>query len=168
MKKLLFGLIILGLTIQTYAQVTKVEKLSEVVIAATNYKYLTNVGIENPSVPVTKLEQKVANYDLKSSEIYNDEYDEYTVSFHIPVGTILAAYDKDGNLLRTIERFTNIVLPREVLESVAIEYPNWIFDKTVYLVNYHDNKNTTKKYKIRLKKGDETIRIKCDAYGNFL
>ena len=153
MKKLLFGLIILGLTIQTHAQITKVEKLSEVVIAATNYKYLTNVGIENASVPVTKLEHKVANFDLKNSEFYNDEYDEYSVSFHIPVGTILAAYDKDGVLLRTIERFTNIVLPREVLESVAKEYPNWAFDKTVYLVNYHQNSSITKKYKIRLKKG---------------
>ena len=168
MKKLLFGLIILGLTIQTHAQITKVEKLSEVVIAATNYKYLTNVGIENASAPVTKLEHKVASFDLKSSEIYNDEYDEYTVSFHIPAGKILAAYDRDGNLLRTIERFTNIVLPREVIESVAMTYPNWSIDKNVYLVNYHENTSITKKYKIILKNGDETLRIKCDAVGNFL
>ncbi len=168
MKKLLFGLVILGLTIQSYAQVTKVEKLSEVVISATNYKYLNKTGIENVSVPVTLLEHKVANFDLKNSEFYNDEYDSYVVSFYIPEGKILAAYDKDGTILRTIERFKNVILPREVTEAVAKRYPKWIFDKDTYLVNYHDKKGITKKYKIKLRNGDEKIRVKCDEKGNFL
>lgn len=170
MKKLIFGFVILGFVFNTYAQKIKTEELSEVVIAATNYKYLNKTGIENASVPVTLLEQKVASYDITSSEFYNDEYDSYVVSFYIPEGKILAAYDKDGTILRTIERFKNIKLPREVLNSVAKQYPNWIFDKNHYIVNYYDSSsgNITKKYKITLKNGKKSIRVKVDAEGNIL
>lgn len=168
MKKLIFGLVILGLTIQTYAQEIKTEKLSEVVISATNYKYLNKTGLENASVPVTLLEQKVAGYDLKNADFYNDEYDSYIVSFYIPEGNILAAYDKDGTILRTVERFTDVTLPREVYTSVAKQYPNWRFEKDVYLVNYYDSGNITKKYKITLVNGDKRIKVKCDAEGNIL
>lgn len=170
MKKLIFGLIILGLTIQTYGQI-RTEHLSEVVISATNYKYLNKVGLENASVPVALLEQKVATYDLKSSEFYNDEYDSYFISFFIPEGKILAAYNKEGEIIRTAERFKNIQLPKEVYRKVAKQYPNWIFEKDVYLVNYYDGEDSgtiTKKYKITLKNGDKRIRIKCDAEGNIL
>ena len=43
MKKLIFGLVILGLTIQTYGQEIKTEELSEVVVTAANYKYLNQL-----------------------------------------------------------------------------------------------------------------------------
>lgn len=168
MKKLIFGLVILGLTIQTYAQEVKTEKLSEVVISATNYKYLNKTGLENASVPVTLLEQHVAAYDITKTDLYSDEYDSYIVSFYIPEGSILAAYDKDGTILRTAERFTDVTLPREVYTSVAKQYPNWRFEKDVYLVNYYDSGKITKKYKITLVNGDKRIKIKCDAEGNIL
>jgi len=167
MKKIIIGLLLIGFAIQSFAQI-KTEKLSEVVISATNYKYLNKVGLENASVPVTLLEQKVASFDLKNSEFYRDDYDTYSVDFYIPDGHILAAYDRDGNILRTIEKFKDIKLPRAVIESVAKQYPNWIFKKDVYLVSYHDDKGITKKYKITLENGDKRIRVKTDAEGNFL
>ncbi len=167
MKKIIIGLLLVGFAIQSFAQI-KTEKLSEVVIAATNYKYLNKVGLENVSVPVTLLEQKVASFDLKNAEFYRDDYDTYSVDFFIPDGHILAAYDRDGNILRTVEKFKDVKLPRAVIESVAKQYPNWIFKKDVYLVSYHDDRGVTKKYKITLENGDKRIRIKTDAEGNFL
>ena len=169
MKKLIIGLIIFGVTFQSFAQIKiKTEKLSEVVIAATNYKYLTKVGLENASIPVSLLEEKVANFDLKNSEYYQDDYDIYEISFYIPEGSILAAYDKDGNIIRTIERFKNVKLPKAVIESVAKTYPNWSFAKDSYMVNYHDSGKITKKYKITLKNRDKKIKVKTDTDGNFI
>jgi hypothetical protein len=170
MKKLIFGLIILGLTIQTYGQI-KTEELSEVVISATNYKYLNKVGLENASIPVALLEQKVASFNVKDADFYTDEYDTYEVSFYIPDGYILASYDGQGNILRTAERFKDVALPRPVIESVARTYPGWTFAKDTYLVNYYDQDlagKITKRYKIILKKDNERIRVKCDEEGNFL
>jgi hypothetical protein len=170
MKKIIFGLIIFGLTIQTYGQI-KTEELSEVIISATNYKYLNKVGLDNVSVPVALLQQKVAGFDVKDAEFYSDEYDTYEVSFYIPDAYVLASYDGDGNILRTAERYKNTALPRKVIESVARTYPNWTFAKDVYLVSYHDAGNTgeiTKRFKIVLKNGDKRIKVKCDEEGNFL
>lgn len=170
MKKIFFGLIILGLTIQTYGQI-KTEELSEVVISATNYKYLNKVGLENASLPVSMLRQKVAGFNVKDADFYTDEYDTYEVSFYIPEGYVLASYDDQGHILRTAERYKDVALPNKVIESVAKAYPNWAFAKDSYLVNYYDKDlagKITQRYKIVLKNGDERIRVKCDEEGNFL
>lgn len=167
MKKLILGLLVFGFAVHSFAQI-KTEKLSEVVISATNYKYLNKVGLTNASVDVELLESKVASYNLKDSDTYSDDYDYYEISFYIPDGHILAAYDKDGNIIRTIERFKNAALPRAVIESVAKTYPNWSFFKDVYLVNYHQSGKITKKYKITLKNGDKRIKVKVDEYGDFI
>ncbi|MEE1962753.1 hypothetical protein V1387_08665 [Allomuricauda taeanensis] len=50
------------------------------------------------------MERKAAAYDVKNSDVYMDEYDYYEVAFHIPKGMILAAYDKDGKIMRTAEK----------------------------------------------------------------
>ena len=168
MKKIILSLIILGLVFQGYSQKFKTEELSEVVIAATNYKYLSATGLENASIPVALLEQKIASYDLKDTDVYNDEYDSYVVSFYIPEGKVLAAYDKDGTILRTVERFENVQLPREVFTKIAQQYPNWIITGDAYLVNYHNHRGINKKYKITLKNGDKRIKVKCDPEGNIL
>jgi len=105
---------------------------------------------------------------LKNSEFYNDEYDSYVISFYIPEGKILAAYDKDGEILRTIERFKDVKIPREVIESVARTYPNWSIAKDIYLINYHDAGNITKKYKITLENKGKRIKVKVDPKGNFI
>jgi len=169
MKKLIICLIVFGLAIQTQAQVeTKVEKLSEVVIAATNYKYLTKVGLENTSVPVSLLEQKVASFDLVASDFYHDEFGSYIVSFYIPEGKILATYDNKGNIIRTAERFKDVKMPRNVIEAVAKQYPNWSLTKNLYLVQYYDSGNITKKYKITLENGDKRIKVVIDDDGTIL
>lgn len=165
MKKLIIGLIILGFAFQAQAQV---EELSEVVVAASNYKYLTKVGLENASVQVSLLEEKVANYDLKSADFYNDEHDTYVVSFFIPEGKILAAYDKNGEIIRTVERFKDVKMPKEVTDAVVKRYPNWSIAKDAYLVNYYESGKITKKYKITIKNGDKRIKVITDNNGNFL
>ena len=168
MKKIIIGLLVFGFAFQSFAQI-KTEKLSEVVISATNYKYLNKVGLTNASIPVELLESKVASFNVEDADYYSDEYDTYEVKFYIPDGYILASYDKDGTILRTAERFKNVTLPRTVIESVAKTYPNWSFAKDVYLVSYHGAfGKITKKYKIVLKNGDKRIRVKVDADGNFL
>ncbi|MEW7290377.1 nicotinate-nucleotide adenylyltransferase [Aquimarina sp. 2304DJ70-9] len=167
MKKIILGLLVLGLTMPSFAQ--DVEQLAEVWIIATNYKYLSETDAEDEALPVELLQRKVATFDLKSSDIYNDEYDHYEVAFHIPEGKILAAYDKDGKVLRTVERFKDVKLPTNVVKSIAKRFPGWTVTKDLYVVNYHDKKGATKKmYKLRLENGDKLIKVKTDDEGNFL
>jgi len=113
------------------------------------------------------LQEKVAMFDLKNSEIYNDEYDTYTVSFYIPEGKILAAYDGNGRIIRTIERFNNVKLPEHIQNAIAERFPNWAFLSDVYKVNFH---GTTAKmqYKVKLINGDKIVRVKIDEKGEFM
>jgi hypothetical protein len=166
MKKSIFILLLLFLSSQINAQVIE---LPEVVITAVNYKYLNSVDSEENSLSVQMLQEKVAMFDLKSSEYYNDEYDTYHISFYIPEGKILAAYDKDGRLLRTVERFKNVKLPRDVQSAIAERFPNWTLLSDVYKVNFHrENAITKKQYKVKLKNGDKVMRVKLDDKGTFM
>lgn len=169
MKKLLCGLFILGLTIPTYAQIIKTEELSEVIVYATNYKYLNSMDMEEEaSIPVEMLRRKVAAFNLKESEFYQDDYELYNINFYIPEGKILAAYDKDGKIIRTAERFKDINLPIPVREAILERYPKWTITKDIYLVHYRDDKGGSKKYKLKLENGDKVLRVKVDEKGKFL
>ena len=165
-QKLQVVVLILGATTLAYAQ----NVLPEIVIRAANYKYLDAVSAEEASQPVNMAEQSAAAYDIKGQEFYEDEYDKYFVSFIIPEGKILAAYDKDGKLLRTAERYKSVALPQSVKQAVATKYPGWSISKDVYLVNYQatEGKATRKLYKLLLENGDKRMRVKVTDKGEFL
>jgi predicted nucleic acid-binding protein len=166
MKKFVIGLFVFGLTFQSFSQIVE---LPEVEIVAVNYKYLDNVKNPDAAQSVQLLQRDVASFDLKNSEYYEDEYDNYFISFYIPKGKILASYDKNGNVLRTVEKYTNIALPKSVSEAITKNYSGWTIADNAYLVNYHDKKGVTKKeYKILLEKDNRRMRIKTDEDGNIL
>jgi len=168
MKKFIIGLFVIGLTSPVFAQVPKVEQLSEVVVTAVNYKYLNATNSKEASIPVKMLERKASAYNVENSEYYSDDYALYTVSFIIPKGKIVAAYNPEGEMVRTIERFENVVLPPAVRNAVAERFPNWVIVKDVYRVTYNQNKGANKSYKLKLKNGDEVMRVKVDDKGEFL
>lgn len=169
MKNIWIFLIAFGLTSPLFAQNIKTEELSEVTVHATNYKYLNSMNTrEVSSVPVELLVQKVASFDLKNSEFYQDDYDLYHITFYIPEGKILAAFDKEGKLLRTAERFRDINLPTTVKKTVLASYPGWKITKDIYLVTYHNEKGANKRYKLKLKKGKKNLRVKIDETGRIL
>lgn len=168
MKKFILSLLVIGLTSQVYSQITKVEELSEVVVTAVNYKYLNQTDNKEAAVPVQMLQRKVAAYDVTTKDYYQDDYDYYTVEFYIPDGKIVAAYDTDGKILKTIEKFNDIKLPTAVSEALLNRFPNWTVAKDVYRVNYTDKKGAMKVYKLKLENGEKTMRVKMNEDGEFL
>ncbi|GAA4941156.1 hypothetical protein GCM10023314_12650 [Algibacter agarivorans] len=164
MKKLIFGLFIMGLTTQIYAQ--DPIQLPEVHIVH-NYMYLSAAGSEDLAVPVENLQLKVSDFDVKELDVYSEEYDLYDVYFIIPEGKVLASYDKDGNLLSTAERYKNIKLPFPVSKAITKRFPNWAISKNIYLVNYHESGNIRKLYKVTLENGKKRIKVKVDDFGDF-
>jgi hypothetical protein len=168
MKNVIIGLFLLGFTAPLFAQVTPAEQLSEVFIVSTNYKYLDQTGSRDLAEPVKQLERKVATFNLEELDVYNDDEEFYDVAFIIPEGKILASYNKDGTITRSVERFEEINLPASVTEAVMKRFPGWAISKNVYLVKYLEAKNTKKVYKLVLENGDVQIRVKTDDKGNFL
>ena len=168
MKKLLLGLLAIGLTTQFYAQVIEDGMLPEVEVRATNYKYLNSVDNSEAAVSVQLLEKKAAQFDIKSAEFYEDGSDFYRVYFYIPDGMIVAAYDRDGTILYTIEKFENVALPNSVADAIGEKFPGWKISKDVYRVSYTQKKGAVKRYKVLLDNGVEKVRVKVDENGTFL
>lgn len=168
MKKILLGLMVIGFASQAFCQDPQPIELSEVIVKPINYKYLNQVDSRLAPVPVKLLERKVASYDVTQADFYQDDYDYYTVSFFIPEGKIVAAYDDKGNVLRTIEKFKDVALPVVVRDAVAERFPNWEIVSDVYRVKYNDNKGAKQTYKLRLENGDKTMRVKINEDGEFM
>ncbi|WP_166964050.1 nicotinate-nucleotide adenylyltransferase [Yeosuana marina] len=165
MKKILLGLFLFGLTTQINAQTIE---LSEVELSV-NYKYLNATQSEEAAVPVKKLVDKLLACNEDNTDVFVDDNGEYCVSFYIPEGRIVAAFNNEGKILRTFEKYENIRLPLEVLQNIATNYPNWSIAGNTYLVSFHCDKGLTKKlYKIRLENEDKVLNIKTDEKGLFL
>jgi hypothetical protein len=162
----MIGLLFMVWGIQLFAQ----DTLPGVTVISYNYRYLKSINDTNSAQPVKMLQKHSANYNVKSSEFYEEEYDEYIISFNIPKGEILATYDKEGRIIRTAERFKNVALPPSVREAVSKKYPEWSITKDFYLVNYYaDSKNPSKKiYKLLLENGSKRLRVKTNEKGEFI
>lgn len=152
-----------GISLQSNAQV---QTLPEITVFARNYKYLRSVDNKESSQPVKLLERKAAAYDVKNSEFYDEDYENYYITFYLPDGYVLATYDDKGKLLQTAERFKNTALPLAVRTAVAKRYPNWAVTEDTYIVKYDENSGAKKKYKMTLRNGDKRIKIKADEEGN--
>ncbi|WP_341836129.1 nicotinate-nucleotide adenylyltransferase [Chitinophaga pollutisoli] len=156
---------IAGATMPLRAQV---RELPEVTVTAKNYKYLRSINSKEAAQPVKLLEAKAASYDIKNSEYYEDDNDTYFITFYLPEGYVLAVYDQEGKLLRTAEKFKNIVLPALVRASVAKRFPNWSISKDIYLVKFGDEAGAKMQYKLLLENGSKRMRVKTDENGEFI
>ncbi len=162
----MLGLLVFGFT--TQFMFSQIIELPDVYLDV-NYKYLNAIDSEDVAISVKKIEEEVAFYNLKESDFYSDEYDTYQVSFFIPEGKIVAAYNADGEILRTFEKFKNIKLPIGVHEAILERFPNWTIVKDAYKVNYYGRSgNATKQYKVQLKNKDKKMTVKIDEDGDFL
>lgn len=160
-------LILLGFTTQIFGQVE--ETLPEVEVLGFHFKYINALGDEMDAPAVVKqLHKHVGNYDIMESDVFDMTMDNYEFTFEIPQGRILAGYDKDGNLLWTVEKFTDIKLPNNIIKTVALDYPGWTFDKTFYTIRYNENSGATKKYKVLISKDGKKKRINLSPEGDVL
>lgn len=162
---LVLGALLAGINVKTFGQ----ETLPGVTVISLNYKYIKSISDTNSAQSVRTMQSKAANFDLKNSDFYVEDYDDFFVSFYIPKGEILATYDKEGKLTSTAERFRDVALPAEVRKAVGNRYPGWRITKDVYLVNYYgDKRESSKVYKVVLENGDKRIRARLNEKGEFL
>ncbi len=172
MKKLIIGLMALGLTNLCFSQVdsngiAEVE-LEGVVITAPNYDYLNEVLDKDASEKVKDLQMEVATFNIKNLENYNPEVEEYQVIFNRSNGKVIAVYDKNGDIESSFERYRNVIVPRRVLTKIYMDHYGWELIKDTYQVSYKKDKDVKKVYKVHLLKGDLKKSLKLDHEGQFV
>lgn len=149
----------------------QVTTLPEVTVLGHGYRYLKSIEDTTAAQPIRLLQERAATFDVKNSDYYEEDYDNYFISFYIPDGVLLATYDKNGRILRTAEKYNNVALPKSIGTIVGNRFPNWKISKDVYLVNYYaegNPKNIKKQYKILLENGSKRLRVKITDKGEFI
>lgn len=166
LKLMFVAAFVFAATMQGFAQ----QVLREITVTASNYRYLNALEPEEAAQPVNMLQQYAATYDVKSAGFYEEENENYFVAFYIPDGKILAAYDVNGKLERTAEKFKNVAIPKDVRDAIARRFPKWAVAKDVYRVSYYDDggATTSRMYKVVLENGDKRMRVKLSESGEFL
>jgi hypothetical protein len=167
MKTILSTLITLTLANLINAQTIDLPQT----IISLNYKYLENQNSKTINQHVKTLESEVINYDHKEnlSELYDDDYETYSVSFYVPKGKIVAAYDKSGKIIRTIEKYNNVRLPLVVMQAVSKRFPNWGIIEDAYLIKYHCEADSLKQeYKIKIQNENKVLTVRTNEEGVFI
>ena len=165
MKKLIFGLLIIGFTAQMNSQSIELKEVE--VVANYNYIEATSTGME--ALPVQKMQAVVKDYKAQNIELDTNGDIAYSMSFYNGDGKVIADYNTEGNILRTTEKYKNVRLPLEVLQAISKQYPNWTILEDTYYVSYQHDKGVTKKvYKIKIMNDNKVLNIKTNHSGDFI
>ncbi len=133
---------------------------------ALNFNYLSNIKANEASFIVAQLQWEVANFDIKTSSVYdNSEAATYNVVFKNNQGKIVATYNNEGKILSTVEKYEDVVIPVNLRIAISKQFPGWAFQSNTYLISYKENKGVSKKYKIQIKKGNHKKTLSVDGNG---
>ncbi len=165
MKKLMIGLAILSLTNLVYPQNSNggSEVLLEGVTVSPNMHYLSKVSNGTLSKRVLDLENMAARYDITKYPLFDNSDRNYTIVFKQSKGFILATFDKDGNIIKSYERFKDIAVPVSVRNYIGQNYPGWIHQGNSYLVTYSGKQDVKKIYKVEIEKGNLQKKIRIGS-----
>ncbi len=164
MKKIVLGILAFGISSLLFGQEpvykAQVIELEGVVLKPPNFEYLASVQGKHTPATVKVLERKAAYYDLEESPVYDDSYDTYEVFFSHSDGRVIATYDKNGQIVKSFEKFKNIPVPAPIRNTIQQAYPDWTISKHTYVVSYYRNRSITKTYHFQIKKGKEKKNLK--------
>ncbi|WP_086477031.1 hypothetical protein [Arenibacter amylolyticus] len=157
MKKLVIGIMLFGIASLGYSQKVK-QMFEEVTLTGVtvspiiNSEYLQKVQDGSTPLPAKILENAVARYNVKDSEVYEDNIDGYIVEFKQNGGRVIATFNGKGNIVDAYEVYENVRLPHPVLVDISRNHSGWIANYSKYIVAYERSKNVRKMFKIRLGK----------------
>ncbi|WP_179007007.1 hypothetical protein [Winogradskyella forsetii] len=172
MKTQVLGLIALGLTNLMIAQndiaaithseaVMPTESKAESTVKNLNSEYLSLTRHDGAALVVKKLQNIVANYNIKTADVYQPKRNiTYTVNFKEDLNSIDVIYNKDGKILSCKEHYQDVRLPYDASVKIAKQYPGWAFDTVSCKVSYSDDNSPVITYEVIIEKEEKTKKIR--------
>ncbi len=171
MKTLFFSILLLAVTAVSQAQEIVLEEakvgfapLDAKIIQdgdAFSYKVDEAYGGEFAKDPIAFMKD---NFDIKNFIVEHESkgYDSYQITFRSAKGALKADYDKDGNLVRTYQKFKNVVMPLNVRRMVYASYKGWTIKENKYIASGNRDMVDKEVYKLKMERGGEKQRVKLD------
>ncbi|MCP9199780.1 hypothetical protein MKO06_07685 [Gramella sp. GC03-9] len=172
MKTLIFSLVLVFAA--TFAQAQEITQLEEAKVGFApleadifedddSFTYTVNEAYSGEFVddPIAFMK---ANFDIQSFiEIYEDRgFDRYHITFQNGKGYLKAEFDDDGEVVKTYQKFTDIVLPLDVRRELYNSNKGWTMVSNKYIASGRGELIENETYKIKLENGKSKRNIKLD------
>lgn len=89
-----------------------------------------------------------------------EDTDQVTVTLKSNSGLLVADYDKNGDLIRTFQKFKDVPLPFDIRNQVHANYEGWNMTKNKYIAYGKVDQIENEKYLVNLEKGKEREKVK--------
>ena len=142
-----------------------VSELPTVVIKSAGKDFSVYLPDRNPDLSVRRLQDKFIAYDLGKDF---EGYDNYLVTMEVDKGMLAATYNENGKLIRVVENYKDIILPRPVIFSVYKAFPGWQIVNDKFLYTQADGDVIKKQYNIKIKKDDDIKKIVVHPNGDIV
>ena len=169
MKTIITLALCLSLFTVSYSQdkktiATKIEHLPEVVVSSLkkdSHKYFPG---NHPDAVVRNTQNEFLLYKV-DDECKN--YDSYLVTLESRKGSLVATYNQKGILMSVKEKYVNVELPRELMKTVYLAYPEWTVTKNKFEYSQEKGQIIKNSYLLKLKKNNKTQSILITSGGEF-
>lgn len=173
MKTLFFSLLFIAVTTFTQAQeITQLEEAkvgfapldAKITRDAGSYIYRINENYTGEFVndPIAFMK---ANFNIQNfmEEVSAENYDSFQVTFKSTNGHLKASFNNDGELVKTFQKFKDIVLPLDVRREVYMANKGWTMTSNKYIASGTGDVLDKATYKIKLENGNKKQTIKLDG-----
>lgn len=143
----------------------KVEELPEVVVSQIKKDFAKYIPDNNPDLFIKNTQNEFLSYKL-DEECKN--FDQYLVTLETKKGSLVATYNEKGTLMSVSEKYENVELPREVITSVYLSYPEWIITKSKFEYSQQNGQILKKAYLLKLKKDNKTQKLLVSSKGEII
>lgn len=171
MRTLIFSLLLIAVTTFSQAQeITQLEEAkvgfapldTEVTRSGDSFIYTVNESYAGEfSKDAIGFMQEHFDIDNFIAEFEGD-YDNYLVSLRSSKGFLNADFDKEGNLVKTYQKFKDIVLPLDVRREVYMANKGWTMTQNKYIASGRGELIEKEVYKVKLENGNSKKSIKID------
>ncbi len=171
MKTLFFSLLLIVVTTFSQAQEIQLEE-AKVGFApldskitrdgdSFSYKVTETYTGEFSKDPIAFMK---ANFDIGNfiAANANEDYDSYLVTFTSSKGYLSADFDRDGNLVKTFQKFKDIVLPLDIRREVYMANKGWVMTHNRYIAHGNGEILEKESYQIKLENGNQKRTLKLD------
>ncbi|MES2812793.1 MAG: hypothetical protein V4670_10025 [Bacteroidota bacterium] len=141
------------------------DELPAVVIKKVGVDFSYYLPDRNADNKVREMQKKFIGYKLGKDY---EGHDEYLVLMEADDAYLAATYDEKGKLMRVVEKYENVKLPRQVIFSVYKSFPEWTIVKDKYLYTQEDGDIKKKQYNLKIKKGNEIKKIVVQSNGTIV
>lgn len=143
----------------------KIEELPEVVISQVKKDFSNYLPDNNADAAVRITQNEFLLYKV-DDECKN--FDEYLVTLKSRKGSLVATYNEKGELIGVSENYVNVELPKEVINSVYISYPEWTITKSKFEYSQEKGLVLKKSYHLKLKKDNKTQTLLVSSKGEII